>query len=278
MKLACELPSLQGVPVTQWDCQELVRQLVEDRVVSAISADTVRRVLLSQQLRPWRVHAWLSPKVPRDAAFAAAVSVICDLYTRPLLPHELVLCVDEKTSIQPRKRKAPTLPAVPGQPLRIEHEYTRGGALHLLAAFDTRSGKVTAVTSSRKCAADFITLLEKLDRTLSAETSTVHLVLDNVSVHKSKAVAAWLAVHPRFILQFPPVHCSWLNQVEQWFSILQRKALHAPNFADKARLAEHLHAFVAHWNRFAHPFNWTTQSVAKVMARCTADDVLPAVT
>jgi transposase len=242
--------------------------------VPSISADSVLRVLLSHGLRPWRVKAWLSPRVPRDAAFAATVKALCELYTRPLAAAEVVLCLDEKTSIQPRKRTAATLPAAPGQPLRVEHEYVRGGALHLFAAFDTRTGKVTAVTATGKSAIDFIRLLEELDRTVPAEKSLVHLVLDNLSVHKSKAVAAWLETHPRFVLHFPPVHCSWLNQVEQWFSILQRKALKAPNFADKEKLAEHLHRFIAHWNRFAHPFKWSTKSIAKVMARCAADDAL----
>lgn len=265
------------MPVTQWDCRELARQLVGTGVVPSISADSVLRVLLSHDLRPWRVHAWLSPKVPRDAAFAASVNEICELYTRPLTSAEVVLCLDEKTSIQPRKRKAPTLPAAPGQPLRIEHEYARAGALHLFAAFDTRTGKVTAVTATRKCAVDFILLLEQLDSTIPVEKSAVHLVLDNVSVHKSKAVAAWLERHPRFVLHFPPVHCSWLNQVEQWFSILQRKALKAPNFANKDKLAAHLLRFVAHWNRYAHPFKWSTNSIAKVMARCAHDSDLPAV-
>ena len=277
VKLACELPATHGVPVTQWDCRELARHLVAAGVVPSISADSVRRVLLRHDLRPWRVQAWLSPKVPRDAAFAATVTEICELYTRPLAATEVVLCLDEKTSIQPRKRKAPTLPAAPGQPVRVEHEYVRGGALHLFAAFDTRTGKVTAVTAARKCAVDFILLLVELDSTVPAEKSVVHLVLDNVSVHKSKAVAAWLERHPRFVLHFPPVHCSWLNQVEQWFSILVRKTLKAPNFADKEKLAEHLQRFVAHWNRFAHPFKWSTKSIAKVMARCAADDNLQAV-
>jgi hypothetical protein len=120
----------------------LARQLVRDGVVPSISSETVRRILEHHRLKPWRHHLWLSPKVPRDAAFAAAVQAICDLYTRPLAPHERVLCVDEKTSLQPRTRLSPTRPAQPGLPVRVEHEYQRKGALNLFAAFDTRSGKV----------------------------------------------------------------------------------------------------------------------------------------
>ena len=98
--------------------------------------------------------------------------------------------------------------------------------------------------------------------------TTIHMVLDNLRMHKGKQVQAWLAKHPRFVFHHPPVHCSWMNQVEQWFSILQRKRLRIADFADKAELAERLLAFIREWNRDAHPFNWTTKSVAKVMAKC----------
>lgn len=98
-----------------------------DGVVESISADTVGRILNNHKLKPWRHHLWLSPKVPCDAAFATQVKEICDLYTRPLAAHEVVLCVDEKTSLQPRPRKAATRPAAPEQPVRVEHEYSRCG-------------------------------------------------------------------------------------------------------------------------------------------------------
>ena len=268
VKLACELPSLRGIPIGQWDCTELARALVDDGVVESISPDTVRRVLLSNELRPWRVHAWLSPKVPRDTCFISTVQAICDLYTRPLTPGEAVLCLDEKTSLQPRPRLAPTLASEPGKPVRVEHTYRRAGAVHLFAAFNTRSGEVLADTARRKRAEEFIAFLDHLDTKLSPSLTTIHLVADNLSVHKSKAVKAWLELHPRFIFHFPPVHCSWLNQVEQWFSILQRKLLRRPNFAGLDALAEAIRDFIARWNRFAQPFNWTTRSIAKVMAKC----------
>jgi hypothetical protein len=96
----------------------------------------------------------------------------------------------------------------------------------------------------------------------------IHGVLDNVRMHKGKQVQAWLAKHPRFVFSFPPVHCSWMNQVEQWFSILQRKRLRIADFADKKHLTQRLMAFVVEWNEHAHPFQWSTKSVAKVMAKC----------
>ncbi len=268
VKMACERPDDRGRSLSFWDCREMARQLVAEGVVPSISPDTVRRVLEDHHLKPWRHHLWLSPKAPRDEAFAAAVQEISDLYTRPLGDDEAVLCVDEKTSLQPRPRKSPTLAAQPKRPVRVEHEYGRCGALNLFAAFDTRTGKVYGMTAERKRQAEFIAFLERLDREIPATVKTVHVVLDNLKMHKGKQVQAWLAAHPRFVFHHPPVHCSWMNQVEQWFSILQRKRLRIADFADKAALADRLQAFIAEWNQVAHPFNWSTKSVAKVMAKC----------
>ena len=268
VKIACELPDRLGVSLSQWDCQELARKLVADGVVTGISPQTVGRILNHHRLKPWRKHLWLSPDVARDAAFGACVQHIVDLYTRPLADHEVVLCVDEKTSLQPRTRISPTLPARPDLPVRVEHEYQRKGALNLFAAFDTRTGKVYARTAERKRQVEFITFLEQMDCEVPATITTIHLVLDNLPMHKGKQVRAWLAEHPRFVFHHPPVHCSWMNQVEQWFSILARKRLRIADFADKAALSERLMAFVSHWNERAHPFNWSTKSVAKVMAKC----------
>jgi transposase len=268
VKMACERPDDRGRSLSFWDCREMARQLVDEGVVPSISPDTVRRVLEHHHLRPWRHHLGLSPKVPRDEAFAAAVQGISDLYTRPLESDEVVLCVDEKTSLQPRPRKAPTLAAQPQRPVRVEHEYRRCGALNLFAAFDTRTGKVYGMTAERKRQAEFIAFLEQLDRRIPATVTTVHVVLDNLRMHKGKQVQAWLAEHPRFVFHHPPVHCSWMNQVEQWFSILQRKRLRIADFTDKAALAERLQAFIAEWDQVAHPFRWSTRSVTKVMAKC----------
>ena len=268
VKIACERPDDVGRSLCQWDCAELARKLVADGVVTGISAETVRRILSNHKLKPWRHHLWLSSKVPRDAEFAARVTNIVDLYTRLLMPWERVLCMDEKTSLQPRTRLSPTLPAQPGQPVRVEHEYQRKGALNLFAGFDTRTGKVYARTAERKRQVEFIAFLEQVDREIPENVTIIHVVLDNLRMHKGKQVQAWLAKHPRFVFHFPPVHCSWMNQVEQWFSILQRKRLRIADFADKPALAERLMAFVAEWNEHAHPFHWSTQSAAKVMAKC----------
>ncbi len=224
----------------------------------------------------------------------------------------MVICVDEKTNLQPRPRLAATLPARPGQPIRLENEYKRVGALHLFAAFDTRTGQVYARTEVRKRQVEFIALLTQLDREIPPSIRRLSLVLDNASVHKGKQVRAWLATHPRFMCHFLSVHCSWMNQVEQWFSVLQRKRLRISDFASLDHLAERRMAYASEWNALyviynlersgrlvnnlhyvyselvsdvpfqksrarlyikAHPFNWSSKSAARVMAKCEAQAI-----
>lgn len=122
VKIACECPDVVGRSLSQWESAELARQLVHDGVVESISPQTVQRMLAHHTLKPWRHHVWLSPTGARDAACATQVTEIVTLYTRPLGVWDMVLCVEEKTSVQPRTRKAPTLAAQPGRPVRVEHE------------------------------------------------------------------------------------------------------------------------------------------------------------
>jgi transposase len=267
---ACELPEQAGRSLSQWDCAELARQLVIDEVVAAISPQTVQRILAEHRLKPWRSHVWLHPRAPRDAAFARHVRAVGDLLARLLAAHEVVLSLDEMTSLQPRPRRVATRPAQPGRPLQVEHEYRRAGAPHLFAAFDTRSGRVYGVTTRRKRQVEYLTLLELLDRTIPASVTTIHLLADNVSVHHGKLVRHWLAAHPRFVAHFTPVHCSWMNPVEQWFGILRRKRLRSPNFPDLAALQDAIHRFIAEWNEIAHPFRWTTNSCDTILAKIDA--------
>jgi hypothetical protein len=273
--LACELPDAAGRSLSLWTCAELARQLIRDGIVKTIAPQSVQRILHSKQLKPWRVHFWLSPKAPRDETFRSTVLNICDLYTRALLPHERVLCVDEMTSLQPRPRTATTRPAQPGLiPVRLEHEYARRGAVNLFAGFDTRSGEVIGICRPRKRQVEFIELLEEIDRKTDPSVTLIHIVCDNVSTHHGKLTRAWLERHPRFRMHFTPVHCSWMNQVEQWFSILRRKRLAAPNFADLADLESKVLCFICEWNEIAHPFAWTPKSFDKILAKI--DAALPA--
>jgi len=270
---ACELPDQAGRSLSQWDCTELARQLVTEGIVATISPQTVQRILAACRLKPWRSHLWLHPRTPRDAAFEQTVREIADLYARSLAPWEAVLCLDEMTSLQPRHRRAPTRPARPGDPVQLEHEYARDGALQLFAAFDTRSGAVSAGQFRRKRQVECLRFLDHLDQLIPATITAIHLICDNVSVHHGAAVRAWLTAHPRFRMHFTPVHCSWMNQVEQWFSILRRKRLRNANFADRADLAVKIAAFIDQWNDTAHPFRWTAASFDKVLA--TVETALP---
>ena len=271
VKLACELPDDARRSLSLWTCAELARTLQAEGVVDAISPQSVQRILASGRLKPWRVHFWLSPKVARDEVFRARTLDVMGLYTRQLGDDEVAYSLDEKTSLQPRTRSHATKPPRQGnQPALLEHEYQRKGALQLFAAFNLRTGEVVGILRRRKRQVEFIELLEALDAKTPAPVTTIHLVCDNVSVHHGKQVRAWLGRHPRFQMHFTPVHCSWMNQVEQWFSLLQRKRLCAPNFADLGALEERVLAFIAEWNEHAHPFRWTSKSFDRVLAKIDA--------
>ncbi|MBF7083017.1 IS630 family transposase [Desulfallas sp. Bu1-1] len=159
--------------------------------------------------------------------------------------------------MQARARIRPTKPASPGKLTLVEHEYERKGALNLFAAFDTRSGVVYGRCYERKRQDEMIDFLEYLDGVTPPAVTIIHVVCDNGSVHRGKKVREWLAEHPRFIFHFTPVHCSWMNQVEQWFSIMQRKRLTIADFASKADLEEKIYAFIEQWNETAKAFKWS---------------------
>jgi DDE superfamily endonuclease len=271
VRLACERPDPRGRSLSQWDGTELARQLIAEEIVEDLSAATIRRILAAHQLKPWRHHVWLHPTRPRDAIFSATMAELIDLSTRPLEEDELGLSVDEKTSLPPRPRSSPTRPAPPRHlPNRYEHEDKRAGALHLFAAFDTRSGHVYGQCDERTRQQECIAVLAQLDREIAAHVRTIHLVCDHVSTHHGKEVSTWLVKHPRFVVHFTPVHCSWMNQVEQWFSILQRKRLRMVDVASKDHLRAKLEPFIHEWHQQAHPCNGSTKSVAKVMAEAPA--------
>jgi transposase len=271
VRLACERPDRLGRSLSQWDCAELARPLIADGLGADISAATIRRILAAPHLQPWRHHLWLYPKPPRAADFYATVADVIDLYTRPLRADEVVLSLEEKTSLPPRPRLAPTRPAQPqNRPNRDAHEDTRAGALNLLAAFDTRSGRVYGQCYARKRQQECLAFLEHLDREIAEHIRTIHLVCDHVSTHHGQDVTQWFATHPRFVVHFTPIHCSWMNQVEQWFSILPRKRLRIADFTSKDHLRAKLELFSREWHQPAHPFNWSTKSVAKVMAGAPA--------
>jgi transposase len=272
VRLACERPDDVGRSLSQWHCQDLANQLISEQIVPNISVATVQRILSSHKLKPWRHHMWLYPKERRDAEFYQKISDIIDLYTRPLAENELVVCLDEKTSLQPRPRSHKTKPAQAGNiPNLCEHEYKRAGALNLFAAFDTRSGKVYGRCYERKRQEELISFLEYIEAEIPPTITTIHVVCDNLSTHHGKKVRQWLDKHARFKFHFTPKHCSWMNQAEQWFSILQRKRFRIADFESKDDMGDKVYQFISEWNEQAHPFNWSKKSVAKIMAQAPVD-------
>jgi hypothetical protein len=271
VRLACERPETLGRSLSPGDGAELARQRVAAALVEDLSVATVRRLLASPQLKPWRHHLWRYPQPPRDAAFDAPVSELIALSTPPRRDDEMVWSVDEQTSVPPRGRVHPTPPAQPGNlPPRHAHEDKRGGALNWLAAVDTRSGQVLGPCYPRQRQQEFMIFLAQWEMEIEPHIKTIHLVCDHGSTHHGTEVRKWGAQHARLVLHLTPVHCSWMNQVEQWCSILPRQRLRSADFASKEHLQAKLSQFMCAWNQHAHPFNWSTKSVAKVMAKAPA--------
>jgi len=266
IKIACEMPKLRNRSLDKWDCTEIANELIRNNIVDDISTETIRKILKSQKLKPWKHHMWLSEKekTPRDKLFCDKIKDIIDSYFRKLENWECVLSVDENTSIQARKRISEIKAASPGNPVLVEHEYKRKGALNLMAAFNTRTGMVYGKCYQRKRQLEFINFLEYLDKQIPENITKIHIVCDNLSTHKGKKVQEWLKSNPRFEFHFTPVHCSWMNQVEQWFSILKRKRLTISHFESKDDLKKSLYCFIKQWNEKAHPFKWNEKTKIKL--------------
>jgi transposase len=197
--------------------------------------------------------------------FVAKVRDIVGLYLDPP-ERAVVLCADEKSQIQARDRTAPILPMLPGTPQRATHDYKRAGTSSLYAALDLASGKVIGRTHSRHRAIEFKKFLRTLDREVPAELDA-HLVLDNSSTHKTPAIQAWLAAHPRFVVHFTPTSSSWLNLVERWFAELTNKRLRRGAHRSVRQLNADIRAWIDTRNEDPRPFVWTK----------TADQILESI-
>jgi transposase len=259
--LACQLPAETGVPLSRWTGPELRRELEERGLVAvAVSDSSVLRILADNPVKPWRCQSWITP---RDPAFEAKAAVILDLYQgfyqgEPLRPGDRVVSVDAKPSIQARRRVRPVRAAGPGRVMRVEHEYERGGALALLACYDVHEGTVTASTPATTGIVAFMDLMgQVMARPGYKDAPRVFVIVDNGSDHRGKKAAARLrAAHPNAIMIHTPVHASWLNQVEIFFSIIQKKVVSPNNFPSLEKLSETLLAFIERYNLTAKPFNW----------------------
>lgn len=236
-----------------------------------VSRHQVREVWLAAGLKPHRVKTF---KISRDPKFAEKVVDVVGLYMNPP-ENALVLSVDEKTQIQALDRTQPMLPLRPGQVERRTHDYKRHGTISLYAAMDLATGKVIDRLSAQHRAADFLEFLELVDRR-TATSPAVHLILDNSSTHKTPEVLAWLEQHPRFQLHFTPTSASWMNAVETWFSVLERRAVRRGVFTSVAELKKAIREYVsAHNKHHAKPFTWTKSAESILAAVERAKEIAP---
>jgi transposase len=259
--LACELPARTGVPLARWSCPELAEQARLRGIVDQVSASTVRRWLATDALKPWQYGSWI---FPRDPCFAVKASRVLDLYARvwdgePLGENDFVLSADEKPGVQARRRIRPSLPPGAHRPMRVEAEYARGGTLAYLAAYDVHRAHVIGRCEPTTGIAPFSRLVDQVMTTEPyASARRVFWIVDNGASHRNWAAAARMNdAYSNTHMVHLPVHASWLNQVEIYFSVVQRKALRPDDFPNLDAVASHLMAFQGHYNSTAQPFDWT---------------------
>ncbi len=267
--LACTLPRDSGKPLSRWSAAELARAVIHHGIVSHISASTVKRWLQADQIKPWQYRSWQQPTDPR---FLERAIPILDLYERAQglgRKGHIIVCTDEKTSIQARKATGGTTPAGPGHAMHVGDRYQRRGAVQLFAGLLVHTGETLARCFERKRFSEFQVFLRMLFASLWCKRIRVlHLILDNGSTHAPKQLAPWIhALELPFAVRIHwlPVHASWLDQIEIVFSVLQRKVLMPNDFDNPHRVERHMLAFLAERNRTARPIHWSYTS-KKLMA------------
>ena len=240
---------------------EIRQHVMAQGLVAEISGATLWRWLSSDALRPWRYRSWI---FPRDPNFADKAGPILDLYERvwegiPLDADDYVISADEKTSIQARRHKQPTLPPASKRTTHVEHEYFREGAWTYLAAWDVHRAKVFG-RCEVKSGIDPVNRLvsQVMEQEPYRSAHRVFWIMDNCSAHRGQKAAQRLREQwPNVILVHTPIHASWLNQVEIYFSIVQRKVLTPNDFSSLHELEQRLLAFQSHYEQSASPFKWT---------------------
>lgn len=271
--LACQLPAESGTPLSRWSAPEVAREVVARAIAGAISASTVRRWLKQDALKPWQHQSWIFIAGP---AFRSKAERVLDLYARTwdgerLSADEYVISADEKTSIQARCRCHPTLAPGQARAMRVNHTYGRGGALAYLAAYDVHRAKVFGRCEARTGITPFMALVgQVMTQEPYASAKRVFWVVDNGSSHRGKKAADRLrAAYPNAVLVHTPVHASWLNQVEIYFSVVQRKVVTPNDFTDLNEVENRLRAFEDRYNATAQPFQWkfTTSDLDDLLAR-----------
>ncbi|GGX27950.1 IS630 family transposase [Streptomyces noursei] len=271
--LACRLPAETGVPLSCWTAPELAREAAKRGIATSVSASTVRRWLAQDVLKPWQYRSWI---FITDPHFRTRAERVLELYARTfegvaLGGDEYVISADEKTSIQARCRCHPTLAPGQARAMRVNHTYGRGGCLAYLAAYDVHHAKVFGRTEPRTGIAPFMNLVAQV---MSVEPYTsakrVFWIVDNGSSHRGQKAAGRLsAAFPNAVMVHTPVHASWLNQVEIYFSVVQRKVVSPNDFTDLAQVGDRLRAFEDRYNATAQPFQWkfTTSDLDDLLAR-----------
>jgi transposase len=241
---------------THWSCRKLAAQL-------GISKDTVQRIWHRAGLKPHRLERYMAsddPELERKA------TDIIGLYLHPP-QHAAVFCVDEKSAIQALDRLDPVLPMSPGRAERHGFEYYRHGTLSLYAALDVRSGKVHGKTAARHTSDEFVAFLQEVIA-LCKPRQEIHVILDNLSAHKTHKVASFLEQHPNVKLHFTPTYSSWLNQVEIWFSRIERDVIARGVFTSVRDLARKLTRYIRAYSKTARPFHWKYSDVRRRVTAC----------
>jgi len=258
--LACEFPATRGLPLSRFSCADIVREAQQCGLVARISDTTVWRWLHEDAIRPWQHRTWI---FPRDPDFARKAERILDLYARQwegkrLRFDEFVLSTDEKTSIQARIRKHPTSPPRPGGACRVEHEYKRGGAWAYLAALDVHRAKIFGRCEQTTGIDPFGRLLSQvMAQPPYRDARRVFWIMDNGSSHRGQpCVRRMTQAFPNVVPVHGPIHASWLNQIEIYFSIIQRKVLTPNDFSSVAAVEDRLLRFQERFESMATPFDW----------------------
>jgi len=235
---------------TRWSMDALAEAMASHGV--PISASQCWRICSALDLKPWQVESWMTS---HDLDFWEKAGDVCGLYLNPP-ENAVVWSVDEKSGMQATSRVNPTKPAVPGTPTRREFEYRRNGTAVLFAGLDVHDGSVAGWVTDSTRSENFVGFLGDLVRQ-TPDGLDLHCIVDNLSAHSTDKVAAFLDEHPHVHLHFTPTHASWLNQVELFFSILERRLLRRGEFESVDHLADRIISFIKDYNRKAAPFRWT---------------------
>jgi transposase len=235
---------------TRWTMEALAEVMNGHGV--GISASQVWRICRALDLKPWQVQSWMTS---HDPDFWERAGDVCGLYLNP--PENVVVwSVDEKTGMQAKSRINPTRPAMPGIPVRREFEYRRHGTAVLFAALNVHEGDVAGWVTDSTRSENFVEFLGDLVAQTPAGLD-LHCIVDNLKTHSTELVDQFLDQHPHVHLHFTPTHASWLNQIELFFSILERRLLRRGEFGSVDELAGRVIAFIKDYNRRAAPFRWT---------------------